>query len=131
MGGQASLIVIPISLFAAAVAAWFIGVSPLKGQAVFAAIAAGVLGAAAGRLADVRVALPMLVIPIAALAVVGPFASSVPGVTGGPPAVVATAYRGTLFPLANISALDWIAGGLLGIPLGVAWAGSMIEKKQS
>lgn len=131
--GRASLMVLPIAFFAAAVAAWFIGISPLKGQAVFAAIAAGVLGAAAGRLANIHIPIPMLIIPIAALAIIGPLsgealASSVPG---GPPAVVATAYKGALFPLANISSLDWIAGGLLGIPLGVAWAGSMIEKKHA
>jgi hypothetical protein len=122
---RASLIVLPIAFFAAAVAAWFIGISPLKGQAVFAAIAAGALGAAAGRLANIHVPMPMLVIPIAVLAIVGPLSGEALASSG----VVATTYKGNLFPLANISALDWIAGGLLGIPLGVAWAGSMIEKR--
>ena len=69
--------------------------------------------------------MPMLVIPIAVLAIVGPLSGEALASSG----VVATTYKGNLFPLANISALDWIAGGLLGIPLGVAWAGSMIEKR--
>jgi hypothetical protein len=125
-GGPTTPVAVLIALFAAGVAAWFVGVTPLKGQAVFAAIAAGTLAAAAGRLADFRLPLASLSIPIAALAVVGPLAGMA---IAGSQAVVQMSYKGTLFPLANIAPLDWVAGGLLGIPQGVSWAGSMIEKK--
>jgi hypothetical protein len=42
---------------------------------------------------------------------------------------VAAARMGTLFPLATVTPLHWAAGGLFGVPMGVAWAASMMEKK--
>ncbi len=119
---------LPVAVIAGAAAAWFIGISPMKGQAVFGAIGAGVIGAAAARLMDMEVSLPSLMLPIVALAVLGPL-SGYAMAGGGGAQVVHAAYKGSLFPLANITALDWIAGALLGIPLGVAWAGSMVEKR--
>jgi hypothetical protein len=126
--GKGGLAVLPVAIIAGAAAAWFIGVTPLKGQAVFAAMLAGVVGAAVGRLVDFEAALPSLVLPIVALAVLGPL-SGFALAGGGGSNVVHAAYKGTLFPLANITALDWIAGALIGVPAGVAWAGSMMEKK--
>jgi len=126
--GKGGLAVLPVAIIAGAAAGWFIGVNPHKGQAVFAAIAAGVIGGAAGRLVDFEVSLPSLMLPIVVLAVLGPL-SGYAMAGGGGAQVVQAAYKGTLFPLANITALDWIAGALLGIPMGVAWAGSMTEKK--
>lgn len=122
-GGPAS---IAVGLVAGGVAAWLIAATPLKGQAIFAAIAAGAFAAAAGRLVDFEAPVPAMFFPIAILAAIGPLTGIVMSGSGG---IVAAAYKGTLFPLANISPLDWIAGGLLGIPLGVSWAGSMIEKR--
>ena len=116
---------LPVGIFAGALAAWLIAISPLKGQAVFGAIAAGVGVAAAARLMDPKVALAPLAIAMAALAILGPLSGY--AMAGGQ--AVHAAYKGSLFPLANITALDWIAGALLGLPLGAAWAGSMMEKK--
>ncbi len=113
-------------LVAGGVAAWLIAQTPLKGQAVAAAIIGAIAAAAAGRLVDYRAALPTLAIPIALLAVLGPLSGMVMGAS---PDVLVAGRNGALFPLANILPLDWIAGGLLGIPLGVAWAGSLIEKR--
>lgn len=125
--GRGGATVIPVALIAGAAAAWFIGVSPLKGQAVFAAITAGVLAAAAGRLVDADVSLPSLVLPVVALAVLGPLSGyAIAG--GGATQIVAASYKNALFPVANITALDWVAGAMLGVPIGVAWAGSMLEK---
>lgn len=122
-GGPAS---IAVGLIAGGLAAWLIAATPLKGQAVFAAIAAGAFAAAAGRLVDFEAPVPAMFFPILILAAVGPLSGLVMSGTGG---VLAASYKGTLFPLANISPLDWIAGGLLGIPMGTSWAGSMIEKR--
>jgi hypothetical protein len=119
---------LPVAVIAGAAAAWFIAVTPIKGQAVFGAIAAGVVGAAAAKLVDGSITLPTLVVPIVALAVLGPLSGY--AVAGGTATgVVQASYAGRLFPLANITALDWIAGAMIGIPLGVAWAASMVEKK--
>lgn len=122
-GGPAS---IAVGLVAGGVAAWLIAATPLKGQAVFAAIAAGAFAAAAGRLVDFEAPAPAMFLPILILAAVAPLTGLIMAGSGG---VVAAAYKGSLFPLANISPLDWIAGGLLGIPMGTSWAGSMIEKR--
>jgi hypothetical protein len=122
--GPGTWISMAVGLAAGAVAAWLIAASPLKGQSVFAAIAAGTMAAAAARLVDIEAPIHFMFIPIAALAILAPVTGLL--FSGD---VVAASYKGTLFPLASISPLDWIAGGLLGIPLGVSWAGSMIEKR--
>jgi hypothetical protein len=124
--GKATLPSIAVGIVVGGVAAWLIAVTPLKGQAVFAAIAAGAFAAAAGRLVDFEAPMPAMFIPILVLAILGPLTGLVLADSRG---IVATSYAGRLFPLANVSPLDWIAGGLLGIPLGVSWAGSMIEKR--
>ncbi len=124
--GKGGAVSIVVGAAAAAVAAWLIGISPLKGQAVFAAIVAGTFSAAACRLVDFESPIPTMFLPLALLAIVGPLTGLA---LSGSAGVVAATYKGSLFPLANISPLDWIAGGLLGIPIGVSWAGSMIEKR--
>ena len=115
-----------IGLAAGALAAWLVAVTPLKGQDVMAAVAAGAAAAAAARLADIRVPLAPVAVPLAVLAVLGPVAGLVLSGSGD---VVAASYQGALAPIAQITPLDWIAGALLGIPLGAGWAGSMIEKR--
>jgi hypothetical protein len=118
---------IPAAVLAGGAAAAFIGGSPVKGQAVAAAIAGGVGVGAAVRMVDVRAPLSTMFLAIVALAVLGPLSGVV--MAGSGVGAVQAAYRNALFPLANIGALDWVAGGLLGIPLGVAWSGSMMDKR--
>lgn len=121
---QNTLVCILVGTVAGGVAAWLIAVTPLKGQAVFAGLAGGIFAAAACRLVHYDTPFPVMFVPVAILAVIGPLT----GVffSGS---VVGASYRGELFALAHISPLDWIAGGMLGIPIGVSWAGSMIEKR--
>ncbi len=118
---------IAAGLVAGGAVAWAVAQTPLKGQAVAGAIIGSIFAAAAGRLVDYRAALPTLAIPIALLAVLGPLSGTVMGAS---PDLLVGGRNGALFPLANILPLDWIAGGLLGIPLGVAWAGSVMEKRK-
>lgn len=124
--GRGTVVACAIGLAAGALAAWLVAVTPLKGQAVMAAVAAGAAAAAAARLADIRVPLAPVAVPLAVLAVLGPVAGLVLSGSGN---VVAASYQGALAPIAQITPLDWIAGALLGIPLGAGWAGSMIEKR--
>ncbi len=113
-------------VIAGGIVAWAVAQTPLKGQAVAAAILGAVFASAAARLVDVRASLPTLAMPVAILAVLGPLSGIVMGASTN---LLVAGRNGALFPLANILPLDWIAGGLLGIPLGVAWANSLIEKR--
>ena len=42
--------------------------------------------------------------------------------------MVADMYAGELFALARPAPLDWIAGGFIGVAIGISWAGSMIDR---
>jgi hypothetical protein len=113
------------SVLAGAAGAGILAVTALKGQAIAGAILGGVLVGVVGRLQRVR-SVPAYMVPIAILAILGPLSGI--AVAGGVGNVVAALYRGTLFPVAHPVPLDWIAGGLLGIPIGIGWAGSMERK---
>jgi len=61
------------------------------------------------------------------VAVAGPvIATFVHAGTLGP---TRAAVSGKLFALARPMPLDWIAGAFVGIPLGLWWAGSLIERE--
>lgn len=127
-GGRALMIFVPLAIVAGGAAAWVVAATPIKGQAVFAAVLGGVAVAAVGRLVDPRMALAVMLLPIAVLATISPLMGQVLASSAG---VVAESYRGSLFPLAHVTPLDWLAGGFLGIPLGAAWATSMVDKQMA
>jgi hypothetical protein len=124
--GEQFLLVIGAGFLAGGVAAAFVAVTPLKGQAIGAAILGSVCAGLAGRLVNQKMPLPALFVPVALLAVAGPIAGAL--LAGAGEAGLRDVYRGTVFPLAHILPLDWVAGAFLGIPLGVSWAASMMEK---
>ncbi|MCL4742319.1 MAG: hypothetical protein KJZ54_08965 [Phycisphaerales bacterium] len=110
--------------------AWLVAQEPLKGQAVFAAIFAGIVGAGFGRLAssyidDAANSLTFFV-AIALLALVAPIAARF--VHGDQ--LVADLYAGRYFGPAAPVGLDWAAGGFLGIPIGVSWFASLFERRR-
>ncbi|MBS0195892.1 MAG: hypothetical protein JSR77_03960 [Planctomycetes bacterium] len=121
-----------ISLIAAAagcgVAVWVVAASTMKGQTLFAAfiggIAAGAAGnAAAGAKAHIRPVLP--VVGMALLAVLGPIIAKFMHGSG----VVEAAYADRLFALARPISLDWASGALLGVPVGMGWAGAVLDSR--
>lgn len=120
--GSRPLGVLVAGFLAAGVGAWLVAVTPLKGQAVAAAIAGGILAAAVGRLVDLEAPLPILVAPVLLVGIVAPLTGFI---TRGTTGVVAAAYAGTLFPTSHITPLDFIAGAFLGVPVGISWATSM------
>jgi hypothetical protein len=121
--GTQMLLATGAGVLAGAAAAFFVAATPLRGQAIGGAIVGALAAAVAARLVDLRAPLPGLMIPVAILAVLGPLSGALVGGS------VQAAYAGRLFPIANITPLDWLAGGFLGIPLGVAWAASMVDKR--
>jgi hypothetical protein len=120
-----TVVALPLALLAGGAVAGLIAATPLKGQAVFAAVFGAVAAAAAGRLVEEEISYPFLYLPVALLAVAAPLT----GFAAGSAGIVRASYANALFPLANITAMDWIAGALLGVPLGASWAGSMAEKR--
>ncbi|MEX2217833.1 MAG: hypothetical protein WD749_03655 [Phycisphaerales bacterium] len=124
--GTRPLPVLIVGFLGAAIGAWLVAVTPLKGQAVAAAVVGGILAAAAGRLVDPEAPLPVLALPVLALGIVAPLTGFI---TKAPMDVVQAAYAGALFPTANVVPMDYIAGAFLGAPVGVSWAASMSSGK--
>ncbi|MCC6285714.1 MAG: hypothetical protein IT439_10550 [Phycisphaerales bacterium] len=114
----------------AAFGGWLVAIEPLKGQAVAAACFGGIAAGAAGRLAgsmiDDRVPPLGVATGIVLVAVLGPWVTL--AVSGSGAALIDACYAGRMFPLGHIEPLDWLAGGVLGMPVGIAWAGSMMSK---
>ena len=95
---------------------------------VHAAATVGALVATVvGRVIDARTPTWSYVAVISVLGVASPVSA---GLIHGSEIVTAS-YSGDLLPLAHMAPLDWIAGAFLGVPLGSAWAASMIERSTS
>lgn len=128
MRDKSAVVAIAAAIAGAGVGAWFVGAETLKGQTFGAAAAAGLLAAAAGRLSAQRASPAWFFAGVAVLAAAAPImATFAHGGTLGP---TRAALDHRLFPLARPLPLDWIAGAFIGIPLGLWWAGSMIEKHE-
>lgn len=112
-----------------------IGFETLKLQALAAAIFAGVGAGVAAQLAGTAFAPTMsgrrvvlgAFLAMAVLASIGPVSAF--AASGGSTGVMKTAYNGSFFGLSGLVSLDWLAGALLGTPIGLGWAGSMIDKR--
>lgn len=107
----------------AGVVGWLLAIEPLKGQTIGAALVAGVVGAAAARLVFLRLpgwsaaAIPAL------LAILGPLAAQ--ALAGD---VVDAVFERSLFRLGWVTPLDWAAGALVGIPIGLAWTDGVVQQ---
>lgn len=125
-----ALVGIGVAVVVGGAVAWLVAQEPLKGQAVFAAIFAGIVGAGFGRLAssyidDAANSLTFFV-ALAALALIAPIVARF--VHGDE--LVADLYAGRYFGAAAPVGLDWAAGGFLGIPIGVSWFASLFERRR-
>jgi hypothetical protein len=123
---QATPVALLAALVASGIIAWLVAQDTLKGQTVAAAALAGLFGATAGRLAAARASALTFVGAIALLAIASPaIAAFMHNGTLGP---TRAALDGTLFPLARPLPLDWAAGSFVGIPLGLSWATSLVDR---
>jgi hypothetical protein len=94
------------------------------GQTLAAAVVAGITGTLVGRIVSHRAPLGSFLAGGLLLAAIGPAAGAI--IDGQ--ALVERVYAGTGFTLARIMPLDWIAGILIGVPVGASWAASMVQK---
>lgn len=127
LGSPGVALAIPVAIIAGAVAVWLVAQGSLKGQVFAAGIASGILGAAAGRIVDLEAKAITFIAAAALLCVLGPIAGLLKHGGGG--GMVQAAYAGELFALANLTPMDWLAGAFVGVPIGMSWAASMIEKR--
>jgi len=117
------------SMVVGGVLVWLVAVSSARGQTLMAALVGGLGAAAAAHLigssmkAVVTPLVPFLALVF--LAVIGPVAGKL---LHGDHLVEAT-YAEHLFALARPLSLDWPAGAMLGIPVGLGWAGAMLDKR--
>lgn len=115
------------AIVAAGLATWMVAISALKGQVVAAAIGAGIAAGLAsvyaaqavrGVVSGVVPALGVVLVagagPLLALVVDDSF-------------LVQSSMRQTLTALARPIGLDWLAGILCGVPLGMSWAGLKLD----
>jgi hypothetical protein len=123
---------LPVAFLAAAavgaVAIWIVAQETLKGQTFAAAVVAGVLAAAAGRIASQQITGAVFIAAVAVLGIAGPAIAMMIHKT--PMGAVHAAQAGKLFFLARPLPLDLVAGAFVGTPFGLVWAGSMIDRKQ-
>jgi hypothetical protein len=108
---------------------WLIAVTYDRGQTLAAALlgslaAAGTAHIIAGMMRCTITALPPM-LSMAILAAVGPLAAM--QMHGD--AMVDAMVADRLFALARPVSLDWAAGAMLGVPIGLSWVGSMLEKR--
>ncbi|MGD9689928.1 MAG: hypothetical protein AB7K52_09780 [Phycisphaerales bacterium] len=123
-GPAADALTFTIALGSALVGAWVIGQNFLKGQAIAAAALGAALAAAVAIMVNSR-ARPWLILSGAmAAALVGPLVGAV--MHGSSPdrgfLPAATTMTG-LLRVSGVLPLDWLAGALMGVPLGLSLGG--------
>lgn len=106
-----------------------IAFQPLKGQAVFAAIMAAIAVGACTQLGVTESGrfVPMLV-PFGALVLLSTLAPLAALVWHGS-GLMEASRAGTLIGLGVPHGFDWLCGSFFGVPVGVAWAESMMERR--
>lgn len=112
------------------VGAWFVAFHGAKGQTLFAGLIGGivaggmaaVISAGSESKSGARTVDPVIsaCMGLGLASVVAPF--SIAFLSGSDP--LASALAGKMFPLGHLSGLDWAAGALVGIPIGLGWAGA-------
>lgn len=113
------------ALAVGAIAAWVLAREPIKGQMLATGFAAGAAGMAAGRVFAPRAPIAAIVLGVLLLGVVGPVLGFV--VAGGD--ALRDAYARSLPAIAGPTPIDWLAGAMLGMPVGLSWAFSILEKR--
>lgn len=114
----------------AAIGVWLIAVTTLKGQTIAATAAGGVLAAIACRLASPTSPTYVIYIAGGVLMCLSPIVAIFvhTGDSLGVPALLDSMHTGDLLPLARPIPFDYAAGVLLGAPVGLGWASSMVDK---
>ncbi len=116
-----------VGVLAGGAVSWLVGTTHLPGQTLMAAVCAAIAAGAAGQLAAASMGATLTpVIPATALAIIAvtaPFAAQV--LHGA--RLVDAVYSGAFLGCAKPMSFDWVAGAMLGAPIGLGWAGAMLD----
>lgn len=119
----------PVALLAgligAGVVVWLVAQSTYKGQTFAAAALGGVAAGAAVRVLAVHASGVWAFVAFAVLSAASPVVARM--MSGD---VAAAAMSGQLLRLAHPLPLDYLAGALVGVPMGLAWGASMVVKAE-
>lgn len=114
-------------LIAAGAVAWLVSTSDLRGQTLMAALMAAIACGAVGQLVASTMNCTLTpVVPVLALLILGIAGPLIAPMVHGQ-RIVEAIYQNSLFGLARPASLDWAAGALLGGPIGLGWAGAMLD----
>lgn len=124
------------AVVAASVVGWLAAITPYKGQALFAAFLGGIAAgwASAFAASTSHHGRPSSLIPaVISLPLVAALTFlflkfSANGAVIAQTRAIASESGNQLFALGRILPLDWLAGGLLGVPVGANWAASMVDR---
>ncbi|MCE7973546.1 MAG: hypothetical protein DYG92_04360 [Leptolyngbya sp. PLA1] len=112
---------------AGALVVWLCAVTELRGQTLLAVVIGGIGAGAASHLAGNSMRASLSPLPaMAGLALVAGVSPLVAKVLHGD-GVLAAVFGGTFLPLGRPVSLDWAAGALLGVPVGMGWAGAVLD----
>lgn len=121
-----SLAAFAVALVAGGVMTYLFAQETIKMQTIAAAIIAGATAAIAGRLTSQTVHAAVMVGAVVLLGAIGPLVVVLG--TNGTAAIVRAAQAGTMMALARPLPMDYLAGALIGVPIGLSWGNSMVEK---
>jgi hypothetical protein len=120
-----------VGALAAAGVAWLLAMSTQPGQTFMAALGAALAAGAASQMLagskDFTLSPIAPMLSLALVAVAGPVIAIV--LYGQGQGLVEAVFAGKAFPLTRPISLDWVAGGMLGVPVGLGWAGSRLDKR--
>lgn len=118
---------IVLAVVGGAAAAWALALTDLRGQVIAAAAIAAIAIAMLVKLVDVKSPAIAAIAAAALLAIAAPAYAmvSVPA-----DQALAAAYAQSLPGLVLVMPLDWAAGALLGTPIGLAWAASIVKRAE-
>ncbi len=127
-------VTITIAAVAGLVGSWLVAQNMLKGQAIATGALSAIIGAVTVSLIVRRSSPAGIMLGIALVAVIGPLAAMLTHSGTGATGAVAKAAAGTLIHVARLTPLDWMAGGLIGLPVGrslALWFGEMTIKPEA
>jgi hypothetical protein len=126
----AALAGVAIGAVATGIVVWIMAATPMRGQTLMAVVLGATAAGMAAQLAaaSFRVMLGPLpiILGVGLAALAGPILATVLN-GSGPSSIVASVFDGTFSPLGRPLSLEWAAGALLGVPLGLAWGGCVLD----